>query len=221
MKFPTTTIPPKIWIDLSHWETERGDTKAHVPFNWQAFWGAGGSNATIRSTYMSTPLLSRHGMKNDVQYWANIADAKSALIDPMSYHLYEMKPGTWQEQADFYLGNTDFCGMPAMGDFELNGLASITEVRSWLEYVESKTNQTPWFYTSSGWMASHFKTSDTWLRHYPLLLANYNNMRYPAVPLPWFPSDPIGIQFSGKVYAPAYGVQNGNKEAALYEVYIP
>lgn len=211
---------PTIDIDVSHWETENGGTKAHVPFNWSVFWAAGGNRATIRSCYMQTPLWSSWKMANDAQYVANMADAHAANASPISYLLFEMKANTWQVQADFYLGNTDFFDNPGMLDGELTtGSATGIDVRRCLEYIEAKRNQTPRLYANVSWLKRYFTAKDTWLRHFPLVLASYNNMRSVSVPLPYFPSDPIGIQFSQLVYAPAYGVQNGNLGAALYEMY--
>ena len=212
---------PKKGIDVSHWETENGGTKAHVPFNWSVFQAAGGILATIRATYMLNPLFSSWKMATDAQYVANMADAHAAPgADVVSYHLFEMRANTWQVQADYFLSVADLFGNPAMLDGELTtGAATGVDVRRWLEYVEAKTNVTPWLYANTSWIKRYFTPKDTWLRHFPLVLAAYNNTAYPAVPLPYFPSDPIGVQFAQNVYAPAYGVQNGNLGAALYEMH--
>ena len=209
----------EIWIDYSHWETERGDTKAHVPFDWSAFRAAGGTGGTLRSCYMQTPLFSTRKMVNDALYLANVIDAQYANAKPVSYALFEMIAGTGQMQADFYLNNTEFFGLPALGDFELEGSAPLTDVRRWLEYVETKTNKIPWFYSSPGWIKKHCTVADTWLRRYPLLMANYDAAA-PLVTGPFLPSDVFGWQVSQRYHAPSWGVVNGNKQCALYEMYF-
>ena len=213
-------MKPPIWIDISHWETENGGTKAHVPFDWSAFRLQGGVNATIRSCYMNTQLFSNWKMMTDAQYVANMADAHVAGISPVSYLLFEMKANTWQVQADYYLKNTEFAGQPGMLDGELTtGSATGLDVRRALEYIDAQNNSLTWLYANTSWIKRYFTPKDTWLRMRPLLLAAYNNSAYPAVPLPYFPSDPVGVQFAQNVYAPAYGVQNGNLGAALYEMH--
>lgn len=209
---------PQIWIDLSHWETERGDTKAHVPFDWNVFRAAGGYSATIRATYMIDTAGKRPA--TDAQYLANVADAQSANALPVSYHLFEMAAGTWQVQANYFLSVANLFDQPAMLDFELAGSVPATDVQKWLGYVGDKTGKAPWFYSNPSTIKAHFKPSDTWLRAFPLIMAVYNDDPFPPDPLPYFPSDPIGIQFTGSAYAPAYGVKNGNLGAALYEMWL-
>ncbi len=206
----------QLWIDVSKWETENGGTKAHVPFNWAAFRAAGGFSATIRATYMADVTYKP---TTDAQYLANVADAQAANAWPVSYHLFEMRPGTWQQQADYFLSVADLFNRPAMLDFELAGSVPASDVRAWLEYVATKTGKAPWFYSNPSTIKAHFTAKDTWLRAYPLILAVYNDDPYPVDPLPFFPSDMLGVQFTEAAYAPAYGVQNGNQGCALYEIY--
>lgn len=193
-----------LWIDLSHWETYDPNKKKHVPFDWVAAKAMGITGATIRASI---------GRSVDDQYVDNVADARAAGVDFLSYHYYHKTDGTPQQQAATFLS-------VAVARFllDLEEAVKSAHIASWLSFVGASATDPIKLYSSPGIIKAVFKNTDTWVRKYRLLIAHWNTAA-PLVPLPFVPSDVDGWQFTATAWAQDYGVRNGTKEASLYEMY--
>ncbi|PLA45053.1 GH25 family lysozyme [Lactobacillus jensenii] len=114
-------------------------------------------------------------------------DADDALAQGRLLGIYHYATGyNWQAEADFFLN----CVQPYIGkvvlilDFEAEAVmrGKVAFVKSWLDYIKSKTGILPWFYTylnvENGYINKQNPQGFDWssvANTYPLWVAQYNN----------------------------------------------
>lgn len=176
-------------IDVSHWQGRMDWSKAKakgVTFAW--------CKATEGDTYL------------DDEYARNIKGARENGIAVGAYHYYKASV-PWMTQLgwlDAWI-NYDVLDLPIVVDLEDtagNGAVSEQQVREFVECIADVFGK-PIIYTGMWWVNKVGAYKWTWLKEYPLWMADYNAPY--LVPDPW--DDWTILQYSNKGDGWAYGAR--------------
>jgi GH25 family lysozyme M1 (1,4-beta-N-acetylmuramidase) len=204
-------------IDVSRFETQTGVSATgmpHVPFDWELAQTHGIRVVTLRQ--MSGGTL-------DPQFEANWEDwlGSKTLIQPIAYQWLDLQRGKLVAQAKAWIGQMKSCRGMIMVDLEdwtthTGWPGMVNELVPYLELISQAVGKRAWIYTGPSFIKQYFTPADVAsLSAYPLVIAHWDTA-CPRVPLPFTVLGVAGWQFTGRAYAPWYGVRNGAKQAALY-----
>jgi len=157
------------------------------------------------------------GVGLDPQWVANHTGAKAAGLPCGGYHYYDSRV-SWQAQADFFLTEwrkADTGLLPAIDlEKQREAAANVPGILNMLADVVAEIKARPIIYTGPDFILTYL-TKIPELADYPLWISHYaTDKRWPLpaprVPLPWFPLDFWGWQFSadGNGQGRYYGAQS-------------